>query len=69
MCDAQTIPVQPWIGIIHGVIDSNEHFYVPDLRKLCTRQRYRPWLRQCRGLLTLTTDQADYLKANLQVTR
>uniref|UniRef100_A0A914UQB0 Glycoside hydrolase family 5 domain-containing protein n=1 Tax=Plectus sambesii TaxID=2011161 RepID=A0A914UQB0_9BILA len=66
MCDSQATPVQPWIGIIHGVIDSNEHFYVPDLRKLCTQQRYQPWLRQCRGLITLTTDQAQFLKANLQ---
>ena len=68
ICDAETTPQQPWIGIIHGLPNCYDQFYVPDLHRLCTKARFRPWLRHCRGLLTLTSAQAAYLEQHLRPT-
>lgn len=54
-----------WIGIIHSVEDYPELFYTPDLKLLCTNARYIAALKNCKGLFTLTSFQADYLRKNL----
>ncbi|ODN01496.1 GDP-perosamine synthase [Orchesella cincta] len=66
MCDEPEIFYEnQWIGIIHSVADHPELFYTPDLKRLCTRPRYLSALKNCRGLFTLTSYQAEYLKTNL----
>ena len=61
-----SMPTRPWIGIIHNTVDNCEEFYVPDLRKLCSK-KYRPWFRHCKGLFTLTEDQEEFLTQNLKL--
>ncbi|CAL8113046.1 unnamed protein product [Orchesella dallaii] len=66
MCDEPEIFYEnQWIGIIHSVADHPELFYTPDLKRLCTRPRYLAALKNCRGLFTLTSFQAEYLKSHL----
>lgn len=54
-----------WIGIIHGTDHYPELFYTPDLRRLCTNRVYIAALKNCKGLFTLTSFQANFLRKNL----
>jgi hypothetical protein len=40
-CD-NAMPTEPWIGIIHNIVNNDDEFYTPDLAKLCSR-KYKPW--------------------------
>lgn len=63
--DIESLYDNAWIGIIHSVEDYPEQFYTPDLKLLCTNGRYIAALKNCKGLFTLTSFQADYLRRNL----
>ena len=67
MCDfKQILRDNKWIGIIHSSLEHDEHYYVPDLKSLCSDERYDDYMRNCLGLFTLTTHQAEYLRENLK---
>eukprot|EP01038_Epipyxis_sp_PR26KG_P013088 gene13088-17542_t len=51
-----------WVGVVHSVPDKAEVSYVPDLHVLCSKHDI---LAKCRGLFTLTSVQANYLRINL----
>lgn len=66
LCDEfDVLYMNAWIGIIHSVEEYPDLFYTPDLKRLCTNPRYIAVLKNCRGLFTLTSFQADYLRKNL----
>ncbi|RNA03010.1 aminotransferase [Brachionus plicatilis] len=66
VCDnPQVLNKHKWIGIIHSCIQNCDHFYVPDLEKLCS-EKFDHLMKNCIGLFTLTTQQADYLKQCLK---
>lgn len=66
MCDEPDMFYQNnWIGIIHSVAHHPEFFYTPDLSRLCTRMDYLEAMKNCKGLYTLTSFQAEYLKTHL----
>lgn len=66
ICDHPAPLQKPWVGIIHSIEEHKEHFYVPDLQRLCT-DRYEPYFANCKGLLTLTSFQKEYLENNLNL--
>jgi len=63
LCDFRDQILKPWVGIIHGVPEDDQ-FYPPDLKRLCSK-RYRSAMKLCRGLFTLTSVQATYLRKHL----
>ncbi len=65
-CESDGPNNKPWIGIIHEVVENNDQFYVPDLKRLCSK-RYRPWFQHCKGLFTLTHIQKEFLEKNLKL--
>ena len=65
-CESDGPNTKPWVGIIHEVVKNMDQFYVPDLKRLCSKS-YRPWLKHCKGLFTLTDLQKEYLQKNLKL--
>jgi hypothetical protein len=65
-CESDGPNTRPWVGIIHEVVENIDQFYVPDLKRLCSR-RYLPWFKHCKGLFTLTHVQKEYLQKNLKL--
>ncbi|RWS10838.1 uncharacterized protein B4U79_01519, partial [Dinothrombium tinctorium] len=55
-----------WIAIVHEVKENSEHFYCPDLKRICGPV-YRSLMKNCKGLFVLTTVQKEYLEENLSL--
>ena len=41
ICDANNVPQQKWVGIIHSLVCNEDQFYVPDLKRLITTTKCR----------------------------
>ncbi|RWS06868.1 uncharacterized protein B4U79_00388, partial [Dinothrombium tinctorium] len=65
LCDNPALFVNnPWIGIVHEVVEHPEQFYYPDLKRMCSHL-YQQQMKNCKGLFTLTTYQRDFLEKHL----